>query len=640
MFQNLNKKTNFSNPIRTLSIFCLGMAVIFGFNASVFGAYNTTTNRYEDAFTNPHQEGVYSYYYENTAPDVAPGYFLMQIEGVSAINPQDQIQINSITDTFPVDAVTKVPLAGATTINYTVADATFVSANVINIKLSPQNACVPVANAGCQQANIPNAVPGRLTIKTSLKTSATVGNQTMQTISANIFFPNGYDVNPVNWRITSNYLKDDATLDPAITPVANIKGQSGTGNPIVGQPYTVVVSGIKAVTGNPLQAPNGSCTTTVNSVPYTGTGVTNGVCTINITANAGATIAAGTANLSDGGTPIAITKNNIPYTGVTSDTYLIDTDIPGLTVNCNTGTVNSTTTCSFTLPANKLLPANFKLGINDAAPAGTCTATASSVSCTSVPTGSAVGTQPIFGQIGTNAKVNTGETVVIAAGVLTTADIPGITFSCNSLMTLPAGTTTTCSFILPATKSLPANFTMAVGPGTTGGTCTTTGYKVTCTSVPVPVSGTGNFIIYGQIGAAANKTDTGEQVYIFDEFYKGDITYTPASGSAAPFFRSSDVVNIKVVNFATTDNPTGAGYTCAFGIRPYGTTAAFTSLATNITYDPVNGCNTNFPKNSRGSGLNWEVQAKLSGPGLSSPYTLNSEYIFRFQGAGTATGTV
>ncbi len=115
-----------------------------------------------------------------------------------------------------------------------------------------------------------------------------------------------------------------------------------------------------------------------------------------------------------------------------SSSPLTTTDIPSLTVTCGVGgtpgtvRVNTTTTCTFTLPTNKTLPNNFKLGIGNATPAGTCTVgtgiNSSLVTCINVPTGTLLGTQPINGQIGTETITPTGETVNVIDSLCSTTN--------------------------------------------------------------------------------------------------------------------------------------------------------------------------------------------------------------------------
>jgi hypothetical protein len=119
---------------------------------------------------------------------------------------------------------------------------------------------------------------------------------------------------------------------------------------------------------------------------------------------------------------------------ITINNAFIPSDISSLTVTCGitsgsgsitTAPLNSTTTCTFTLPNNKTLPSDFKLitgtGATDAGgstPAQSCTVTnttTNTVTCTNVPTGNSVGNIPIYGQLtGTNnSKTLTGESVAI-----------------------------------------------------------------------------------------------------------------------------------------------------------------------------------------------------------------------------------
>jgi hypothetical protein len=97
---------------------------------------------------------------------------------------------------------------------------------------------------------------------------------------------------------------------------------------------------------------------------------------------------------------------------------LTSQDIPGITFVCNDNnpvTVNSTTTCTFTLPDNRTLPSDFKMGIGDSTPAGTCTLSTTTrlVTCINVPTGSQTGNQSIYAQIGNQTKVDTGEKILV-----------------------------------------------------------------------------------------------------------------------------------------------------------------------------------------------------------------------------------
>ena len=107
------------------------------------------------------------------------------------------------------------------------------------------------------------------------------------------------------------------------------------------------------------------------------------------------------------------------------DCGLTEADIAALVVTCtpDPSLVNSTTTCSFTLTANKVLPTDFKLSIGSGAidvggstPAKACTLTGNTTTCTNIPTGNSVGNIKIFGNLGTGStatKTATTSTVNI-----------------------------------------------------------------------------------------------------------------------------------------------------------------------------------------------------------------------------------
>ena len=109
-------------------------------------------------------------------------------------------------------------------------------------------------------------------------------------------------------------------------------------------------------------------------------------------------------------TPIIVAPIIVVKTPLTLD----DLKATDLKCNDNKNVVkNTTTTCTFTLPNSKTLPMDLKLAIGDATPAGTCTLSGITVTCTNVPTGSLTGRQPIFSQLGMGAKVDTAKTAMV-----------------------------------------------------------------------------------------------------------------------------------------------------------------------------------------------------------------------------------
>jgi hypothetical protein len=185
----------------------------------------------------------------------------------------------------------------------------------------------------------------------------------------------------------------------------------------------------------------------------------------------------GTGNNTDG--------NNGTYNSgfviTVNATTLDENDIKNSNLICNAGQtvpVNTTTTCTFNLPSGKSIPSNLKFGIGNSTPSGTCTAIATLVTCINVPAGTEVGNnKPIFGQFGTASKFDTTKAINVTGTDLTTTDLPALNFVC----TKPDGSTpmitiskAKCSFSLPSGKTLPANFKLALGDSSLGGTCSIT----------------------------------------------------------------------------------------------------------------------------------------------------------------------
>jgi len=150
------------------------------------------------------------------------------------------------------------------------------------------------------------------------------------------------------------------------------------------------------------------------NIPTTGNTLT---CTA---ISVGSTAATLTSKFKGSGTTSTFGNGN-SITVIPATTPLTPSDIPGLTVTCPTSPVNSTTTCTFTLPTNKTLPTDFKLTIGTGSinqttgAAQSCSETTGTVTCINVPTGNSVGIISIFGQFTSTAgsKTPTGESVNI-----------------------------------------------------------------------------------------------------------------------------------------------------------------------------------------------------------------------------------
>jgi hypothetical protein len=267
-----------------------------------------------------------------------------------------------------------------------------------------------------------------------------------------------------------------------------------------------------------------------------------------------------------------------------------------------------------------------------------------------------------------NATINFNSTP------LTPADIPSLTVVCGTLSgsvrSAPVNSTTTCTFPLPSNKTLPSDFKISIGTGTidAGGStpaqsCTVSSGIVTCTNVPTGNS-IGNIPIYGNLGSGntATKTATGETVAITgSNFGAIDWVFNPVQGGTAPLFRSTDNTAITVNNFRTIFDPTPSSntrYTCTLEYRNLndrnntatGTGLTWTALnSTPIPYitttGTTQGCTVNLNKTQRANTLNHSLRLTITDTSITTPsstnpntYTFYNEYIFRFQGAGVASG--
>ena len=166
-------------------------------------------------------------------------------------------------------------------------------------------------------------------------------------------------------------------------------------------------------------------------------------------------------------------------------------------VSCNGGDsvkVNSTTTCTFTLPTNKTLPEGFKLSIGDGNIDGSsCVVGANNlVTCTNVATGSQTGMQPIKNKVN-NIVAETGSKANVTAdgNGNTLADV----INCTPKST-PINTTIKCTGTIPA-NTVFSNIKVKVGTGGTEVSCTISGSTITCPDANVGNAG-GNLDVLGK----------------------------------------------------------------------------------------------------------------------------------------------
>ena len=232
---------------------------------------------------------------------------------------------------------------------------------------------------------------------------------------------------------------------------------------------------------------------------------------------------------------------------------------------------------------------------------------------------------------------------------LSNADISSINFSC---LGANYNLNTSCSFTLPASKTLPRDFKITIGDNNNFGSqvCSQSGNQATCSNITAPNS-VGNLVIYANIGAT--KTDTGEKVKIVGASL-GSVNwvYTPDQGSLSPLFKSTDSVNVKISNFKSVFDPSPASnnYVCTLEYRSFvdqnSASVGWNQITSSpVGYDSVNGCNFDINKTQRGNTLNQSLRLKITkttnGILSTKPEDINtfhSEYLYRFQGAGLAVG--
>jgi len=447
--------------ISALSVCVVGIVALTTLNA-----YATPT---KDTLTSPHQISTFKYNYVNTSGEAAPGYFIISMEDLLNGNTGDYLELVQIREAYPVDTSGN-PVSGATDRLIPVDDASFVnSQGDLTIILTPQHTgnggCVPNPAGGCTfdlngndgwnpdtqtligdnndgfldedgtDAMIPYDVRGMIEIQAAVRTSAPT-TQAIILDQGGVKFPNGYTVETAEWRVTTNHAPSDSVLDPNSSVTGDIRGPGGAGNPVEGNPYTVVFEGMTGTNGDPLNAPNGTCSTEVNGTTYTGTGITNGRCVVDISVNASGTVPGGVGTVSDGGSPRAIDKENMSFAPKiaegTEARELAQEDMANLgtltNLSCDPASPlpGTTTTCSGTLPANVTPPIdNISLNVEGQDPV-LCTfdstGAGATFSCTGMAVGDTPGGYPIQAAFGSNDPENTGRTITVT--VLEVPELP------------------------------------------------------------------------------------------------------------------------------------------------------------------------------------------------------------------------
>jgi hypothetical protein len=211
---------------------------------------------------------------------------------------------------------------------------------------------------------------------------------------------------------------------------------------------------------------------------------------------------------------------------VTLQDFLENSDLSAINISCSDGLINSTTTCLFALPPNVLLPINFRVSVGNINPGGVCSDLNGVVTCTQVPIGSALGTEPIYAELYPSSPINTGQTALVQK-YLDNSEIAGIKFSCVSAQ---INQTTSCTFLLPLHVLYPNGFQIQIGLGTPSSSCSVSGQEVICNGI-----------------STGNETD--EQTIFAGE------TTTVTSGDTVLITRIIDITDI-------TNITTGSNFKC------------------------------------------------------------------------------
>jgi FG-GAP-like repeat len=349
-------------------------------------------------------------------------------------------------------------------------------------------------------------------------------------------------------------------------------------------------------TANPLTLAIGNATTTSQACTQAGTIVTcTGVPTGTATGLQPVYATVGSGTKTDTTNKVTVNAQTTPIT---------TSDIPSLNFNCGNVTsspvVNSTTTCTATAPAGKTLDSANPLVISIGDSTGfsdACTQTNTTITCTSVPTGSQTGLQPIFGKVGNGTKTDTTDKVLVT-GPVTQDNInngfidpnnptgPKIPFNTATNLTCSdstVGGTTTCTGTLPSGYTPPVDGLKLNVTGQTSVACTfasqLAGSNFTCNNLPVGNTIGNNIPVQGATGTNT-PANTGETINVTASTNNttdiilidlANLTSSPARATPKEFC-GGDVNNTRCSDLTigiSGDTRIQSGATCTFSYRAY-----------------------------------------------------------------------
>ncbi len=528
-------------------------------------AFNASTGRFEDVVTSPHQIAEYNYVYTNPSATSATGFFSMVLSNSVGDTPANLFEVVSITDTYPVDSAGN-PQAGAT-VRTMPSASYFFSGNQLNIRFGPQSSCVPRSQGGCNDSTIAPQQPGKISVKLALKTNASTTPSTINGSGQLILTSNSNSSQgSIGWQIQALYQKISSVLNNNSSPTVTFKGANGTGQVFQGQPYSVVVSDIKAVNGANLSSGNGVCSTSRNGQVFTGSGISNGVCVIQVSQAATSILPGGVLTISDRGNPRPIEASyNYSSQAAFANPSSYNASISNIAFNSDRSVyvVNFLTT-GFTNGEGGF-HTNFYYDTEANSVTNKSTSSSSPYN-TAVVNRTSGATQlcvvvarpdnSLISGSGNCVPLPTFETNIVKSA-LESGDIPPLQFSCETGV---QNLDTVCSFDIPPDRFVPNNFFMAVGNAAPGGECEEAGSRVVCEGVPIG-GGRGVAQIYAFL--SNQSVDTGEVVRIIANNAEsivddGEVPNSQQDGSSNPTQGNSDNTESGVTT-VTINRSTGEG---------------------------------------------------------------------------------
>ena len=116
-----------------------------------------------------------------------------------------------------------------------------------------------------------------------------------------------------------------------------------------------------------------------------------------------------------------VAVNSVPtVTSALSISPLTAADFSQISLDCgksNNVIQDAKTKCTFSIPNDRSLPNDFKMGVGNVTPGGYCTIYGSKVTCFDVPVTSTLGNQLVYVQIGNDVKISTGKSVTVVSGI-------------------------------------------------------------------------------------------------------------------------------------------------------------------------------------------------------------------------------